>query len=369
MRLFLISLIYVTSMFAIVDIASIDFLEKEEGFSGSAYGSFQKKRGNTDKDEAEYGGRVEYDTNQTITWLQGVVEHDEVSGVTTDDNAFLHLRHIHQIVNPSWAMEYYFQLKQDKFKNLSKRQVLGLGSRYKISDSPLYGKLFFGLSMMDERVKYNEIDPDEHNYRLSSYLSYKLVVNKTFELSYMGYYQPKFDNGSDYITSSKAEMIIHLTKVFDLSYLVELDYDAQPPYQISATDSRQKLSFIYRFGADDPLSTYASTLLCDTKEASTPAVEEKLEETKKESDSEVWKSGDENLLLLADGSGTYTSKTGVYNEKIRWKKLDETKEEGTHFFVLSFVDEEGRTLRNENYLYNSSTLVGLRNDKLKVFTK
>ena len=46
MRLFLISLIYVTSMFAIVDIASIDFLEKEEGFSGSVHGSFQKKRGN-----------------------------------------------------------------------------------------------------------------------------------------------------------------------------------------------------------------------------------------------------------------------------------------------------------------------------------
>ena len=387
MRLFLIPLLYVINMFAIVDISSIDFGEKEPGFSGSAHGSFQKKRGNTDKDEAEYGGRIQYDTNNTVTWIQGSIERDEVSGYTTDDNSFLHLRHIHQVFDPNWAMEFYFQLKQDKFQNLSKRTLLGMGPRYKILDSIQYGKLFFGISLMDEEVKYNEIDPDEHNYRMSSYFSYKMVINKTFELSYLGYYQPEIDNGSDYRVSSLAEMTIHLTKVFDLSYLVEFDYDSAPPQSVSTTDTRQRLSFIYRFGQDDPLSAYAQNMLNssqsldDVNASSIVAVEleSKAEEVDKPSDTLAgeWNGENEHFSIALDGKGTHTYKDGLYNEKVIWKVVSTETSEGmqgakdqhTKLVIIRFIDEEGRSGRIENYLWSENTLVGLSGSSVKMFTR
>ncbi len=389
MRLFLVLLLYTTALMAIIDIASIDFLEKENGFSGSGYGSFQKKRGNTDKDESEYGGRIQYDTNKTITWIQGSVEKDKAGGLSTDDNAFVHLRHIHQMFTPDWAMEFYAQFKQDKFKYLQNRTVYGIGPRCKIADSKRYGKLFLGISVMDEKIKYteNQRDPNEHNYRTSSYLSYKMSVDDNLELSYLGYYQPKINNGSDYLIASTAEMTIHLTRVFDLSYLIEFDYDSQPAQDVLHTDTRQKLSFVYRFGKDDPLSNYAYTFLNSTagldeiNASSVVAVEvtTKTEDIQSLDDTLAgeWICGDERFSVLLEGKGSYSKGRGIYKEKVNWTLVSTQTQEGsqaakdqkTKLVIMRFADEEGRPGRVENYLWSGNMLVGLSGSSVRVFKR
>ncbi len=379
-RLLLLIQLFIFNCFAIVDIASIDFGEKDAGLSGSFYGSFQKKRGNTHKDESEYGGRIQYDTNKTITWLQGFIEHDEASGKTTDDNAFAHLRHIHQLFSPEWAMEFYLQFKQDRFKNLKERRLIGIGPRYKIVDSPSYGKLFFGLSVMDERIKYNAIDPAEHNYRISSYFSYNYSVNKMFELSYIGYYQPKIDNGSDYTTASLAEMTIHLSKVFDLSYLLEFDYDSEPPYGIQRTDSRQRLSFIYRFAQDDPLSVHAqnmlnSSLSLENAKNSSISVASEAKNVKVEDVNETfmgeWRGKSARFLISVDGKGYHMDAEGIYEERITWRLIstEVTENKQAKVVIISFVDEEGRVSKAENYLWSENTLIGLSGSNIKAFRR
>ncbi len=387
MRLLILLFLTLTTTFAIVDIASIDFGEKDNGFSGSLYGSFQKKRGNTDTDEAEYGGRIQYDTNKSITWLQGSSERDEARGYTTAENAFVHLRHIHQVFNPDWAMELFVQLKQDKFKNLNKRTVIGTGPRCKIADSPSYGKLFLGASVMDERIIYNEVDADEHNYRVNTYLSYGVKINKTFELSYLGYYQQKINDSSDYLTSSIAEMTIHLTKVFDLSYLVEFDYDSAPPNLVDNTDTRQKLSFIYRFGQDDPLSAYAQNILQSSKaledegNSNVVAVEvnSNVEEIGKPSDTLAgkWMSEEKVFSIFLNGKGFYSDKSGLHQEDISWKVIStepsegmqEAKDQSTKLVVIKFTDGKGTLKRTENYLWNENILLGLVGSKTKLFKR
>ncbi len=390
MRFFTLLILLLTPLFSIVDIATVDFEDKPEGFSGSAYGSFQKKRGNTDKDEAEYGGRIQYDTKHTITWLEGEVEKDEVSGVLTDENSFLHLRHIHQLYSPEWASEYFVQHRKDKFKSIRGRELLGAGLRYRVMNSATYGKLFFGLSAMDEQIDYtsSEPDPDEHNYRMSSYLSYKLPVNEVFDLGYLGYYQPKIDNGSDYISASIMEMTIHLTKVFDLSYLIEFDYDTQPAQGVEKRDLTQKLSFIYRFGEEDPLSSYAHGFLQsldqleDTgaaQDAIAVEVETDVSEVKDSSDifAGEWRYEGESLSILLDGTGMYKSEESIYDERLKWKVVaTETQEgvsgaqnQGTKLVIIRFVDEEGRDGRVENFLWNNNTLVGLSDTCIRTFKR
>lgn len=389
MRLLFLLTFLIFNSFAIVDIASVDFGEKEKGFSGSAYGSFQKTRGNTDKDEAEYGGRIQYDTNKTITWLQGSVENDKVNGVSNADNAFAHLRHIHQMFNPNWAMEFYTQLKQDKFKSLQNRTVFGLGPRYKIADSQTYGKLFMGLSAMEERIRYtdDQIDPIERNYRVSSYLSYKVSINSNLEFSSLGYYQPKIDNGSDYMTAWTTELMIHLTKVIDLSYQYEFDYDSQPANGVKNTDTRQKISFVYRFGQDDPLTSYAYNFLNSTdvldevNASSIVAVEvatktEEIEEARDTLAGE-WVHAGEKFSISLEGEGEYAKRSGIYKEKLTWTVISTQTQEGsqaakdqkTKLVIIRFTDEEGRPERIENYLWNGDTLVGLSGSTVRVFKR
>lgn len=382
-----------TSVFAIVDIAPVDFKESENGLSGSLFGAYELKRGNTDKNELDLGGRIQYDTDETVTWLQGEMEKDKVSSITTDDNAFLHLRHVHQLYNPSWAAEAFTQYKTDKFKNLSDRILIGGGLRYKLLDTGEYNKIFVGLGLYDEEVKYTEDsetgikDPDENNIRINSYISYKTKFNNTLELSLLSYFQPKTDDVKDYMTSATAELIIHLTKVFDLSYKIEYDYDSRPPTDVEKEDIDQRLSFIYRFGKDDPFSTYAHTFLSSTNElddVNTSAViavqvETDVEDIKDFRDTFAgeWSFAEEVFHINLDGTGEYTYGEGIYTEKLTWKLISTETQEGvkaaksqsTKLVIIEFVDEEGRQERVENYLWSESTLVGLSGSSVRLFKR
>jgi len=256
-----------SSLFAITDIAPVDFEDKSTGFSGSVFGSFKIKSGNTNKEEADYGGRIQYDSKKHITWLQANIERGTASDIITEDSIFLHLRHISQLYTEDWAIEYYAQYKHDKFKSIKNRTLYGIGSRYRLVNSKKYGKLFLGVSALTENINYLTsnynvgLNPDEYNYRISSYISYKKPINNTFDISLLTYYQPKINNTSDFMTSTSSEMTIHLTKVIDLSYIMSFDYDSTPAIGIKKIDLAQKLSFIYRFGKDDPVSRYTENLL------------------------------------------------------------------------------------------------------------
>lgn len=377
-RLLLLLHIFILCSFAIIDVGTVDFGEKPEGFSGSAFGSFQKKRGNIEKDEMEYGGRIQYDTPETITWLQGAVEKDQVGDVPTDDNAFIHLRHIHQLFDPRWAMEFYTQARKNKFKYLQNRSVYGAGLRYKIADAAQYGKLFMGLSAMGEKISYtkDEAYADEHNYRLSSYLSYTIKMDKNLEFSYLGYYQPKIDNSSDFTASSTAEMMIHLTRVIDLSYQLEFDYDADPVLHVQKKDTRQKLSFVYRFGKEDPISSYAHNLLKSGRKVSElntsaqPAIADTHAYAQKSVEGE-WVSGGKFLSILEGGGGSFVDASGVYIEKITWRLLptEESTAEAAKLVSVRFMDEEGRLGRVENYLWSEDSLVTLLQGRSTLFTR
>lgn len=396
MKYLLILLSFVISVFATVDIFPVDFKENDEGFSGSVYGSVELKSGNTDKDEMDLGGRIQYDTDETVTWLKGEREKDKSKGTVTDDNAFIHLRHIHQIYNPRLAMEFYAQYKKDEFKSLRSRTAVGLGPRYKVYDSGDGSKIFFGLSVFEENVKYTNYDddlydenPDETNYRFSSYLSYKTKVNDTLDFSLLSYIQPKVNDLSDYAASASAELSIHLTKVIDLSYSLDYDYDTDPATGRKKDDTDQKLSFVYRFGVDDPFTNYAYMFLKskDNAEAEDVNISDALavEIDTKERDIKdstdtfigVWKGENEEFSVNSGGEGSHLYINGLYKEKIIWKIVSTQTQEGstaakgqrTKLVIMRFVDEEDRIVRIENYLWSEDSMVGLSGNKIRYFTR
>jgi len=393
MRFLLYLFFFTLPLLAIVDIAPVDFKENEVGFSGSLFGAYELKRGNTDKNELDLGGHIQYDTDETITWLQGEMEKDKVSGIDTDDNAFLHLRHVHQLYNPFWAWEAFTQYKTDKFKNLSDRVLIGGGIRYKLLDTGDYNKVFIGLGGYDEEVKYTQDsdtgiqDPNENNIRFNSYLSYKTRISNNLEMSLLSYFQPKVDDVHDYMAAATAELIIHLTSVFDLSYKIEYDYDSRPPTDVKKEDIDQRLSFIYRFGKDDPFSNYAHTFLTSTDnlaDVNTSAiiaveVETKVEDIKDFRDTFAgeWNFEKESFHIDLDGKGEYQYGEGIYSEKLTWKLISTETQEGaqaakdqsTKLVIIRFEDEEGRPGRVENYLWSDSTMVGLSGSSIRLFKR
>jgi len=387
LRFFLLLFFTILNLFAIIDVAPIDFGDKPDGFSGSAYGSFQKKRGNTDKTEQEYGGRIQYDTANSITWIQGSKESTEVRDTKTDDNSYLQLRYIHQLYSPAFAWEGFAQTKQDKFKSLQERLLYGAGLRFRLYKSEEYGRFFLGLGAFHEEISYTDSNPDEKNNRLSSYISYEKKINKTFEISFISYFQPKLDDESDYISATLAEMTIHLTQVLDLSYILEYDYDSTPPLDVQKSDTKQKLSFIYRFGEGDPLTASAYKFLNSTEQlddmntskivAVEVEVDEKDIKTASDTFAGKWKGSKEAFSIALDGTGSHTYKNGLYKEKITWTLIstdtqdgsDTAKAQYTKLVIIKYLDEEGRQGRVENYLWSENTLVGLRGHEVSKFKR
>jgi len=393
MRFLLYFLFFTLPIFAIVDIVPVDFQDTSEGFSGSAFGSYELKRGNTDKNELDIGGRLQFDTDETITWIEGEMEKDKVRGIDTDDNAFVHLRHVHQLYTPSWAWEVFTQFKKDQFKNIQDRSLVGGGLRYKVFDIGDYNKMFFGLGMYDERVSYTpdpvtgKVDPSEINLRMNSYLSYRTKVNKVLDVSLLSYFQPKVNAMHDYMAATTAELIVHLTKVLDLSYTIEYDYDSRPPTEIKKEDIDQRLSFIYRFGKDDPLSTYASSFLTSTdslEDVNTTGiiaveVETDVEDIEDFRDTIAgkWNFGKEAFFMDLDNKGTYRYGQGIYTQKFTWKVIstatqhgeEVAKDQGTKLVIISFEDKEGKLERVENYLWSDNTLVGLSGSTIRLFKR
>lgn len=387
MRFLFILFLSLSLLHAIVDIAPIDFGQNEEGFSGSVFGYLEKKRGNTQKDEVELGGRIQYDSPTSITWLQGAYEQDKVRGALTDENSFLHLRHVRQLYSPEWALEFFVQNRHDYNKNLDSGLLIGSGVRYRAYSSQDYGKIFLGTSLMFENINYIDelTDPNEQNGRLNSYLSYDVELSDVLDFSTMTYYQPKFNHGTDYYFSTFGEITAHLTKVFDLSYIIEYEYDSNPAIGLVGTDVRRRLSLVYRFGADDPFSSYAHSYLASTKEledANTSevvavAVETDVDEIKDETDTLAgeWVFEEERFTILLDGIGEYHYGKGLYDEKVEWTVVSTQTQEGvqgakdqsTKLVIIKYVDEEGRQTRVENFLWSENSMVGLTGSRVRHF--
>ena len=61
------------------------------------------------------------------------------------------------------------------------------------------------------------------------------------------YYQPKFEDMSDYIFSNGLELEVLVYKTLYLSFVTYYDIDSKPAVGVKYTDFTQKTSFIYKF--------------------------------------------------------------------------------------------------------------------------
>ncbi|MEA3521337.1 MAG: DUF481 domain-containing protein, partial [Campylobacterota bacterium] len=71
-------------------------------------------------------------------------------------------------------------------------------------------------------------------------------TNKT-SISYVGYYQPKGEDFSDYIVSNSVELKVNVYQQLYVHFVVYYDVDSKPAVGIEETDITQKTSFAYEF--------------------------------------------------------------------------------------------------------------------------
>ncbi|BDY12838.1 DUF481 domain-containing protein [Hydrogenimonas cancrithermarum] len=242
--------LFAAPLFAYVDISPIEIGE-HPGTSGSLALSLSNQRGNTEKTEIGLDLDLRYDSNASYAiWALGGYNYTDTLGAQIENKGFAHLRYLYKISDPFYA-EAYIQTESNKLREIENRSLAGAGVRYRFYDDRTYGRIYFGMGLLYERLRFSnpEIDPDEYNTRFSGYLHYSKNFSNKTEINAYLFYQPKIDAWEDYTVHSIAELQTPIFENFYLLLRLINNYDSTPPKNndVKTYDVAQKVSLMWKF--------------------------------------------------------------------------------------------------------------------------
>jgi len=247
MKIVFFLLLYILSLEAIITIAPVKLGEKP-GFSGVVEGSFQTKRGNTEKDEYTAGLKMQYDNNESyLIWSDVIGTYGEANGVRNTNKTYAHIRFVHDITHGiDW--ETFIQSETNEFTKVERKRLAGLGVRFNY-EHDTWGVFYLGLGGFYEYIAYTDplLDPTENNARVNSYIAYVKTFDSGHSFAYVAYYQPRFDAFGDYISSQAVELKLHIIETLYLKFKIYYDVDTKPAVGVEETDFTQITSFTYEF--------------------------------------------------------------------------------------------------------------------------
>ena len=122
------------------------------------------------------------------------------------NRAFMHLRTARPILART-DIEGFLQKESNHFINLENRELFGGGIRIN-----QVGNLYWGIGIMHEMEKYNNISQEQNFIKSTNYINYQVNVLEIIELQNVMYYQFKLDNPEDYRILWNGNLTINASK-------------------------------------------------------------------------------------------------------------------------------------------------------------
>lgn len=210
----------------------------DDGFAASVEGRLTGNSGNTSGLSAGassfFGGR----SDPHLGFLALAGNYNRYSSEVEAENYFGHLRYNYELVERLF-MEAFAQVEHDLFKRLHLRRLLGTGPRFRILETePVRAYLGTAYMLELESLESTQGYPasDSTAHRWSNYLSAVYRADDRITVSVMGFYQPRFDEISDYrvllLSSAEFQIDERLSSGLHLNY----QYDSAPPPEVRPAD-------------------------------------------------------------------------------------------------------------------------------------
>jgi putative salt-induced outer membrane protein YdiY len=236
---------------AIVNMEEMRVGPPKAGFSGNLDLSVNGAHGNTDKQEAGLGSRLQWQYEQSTDFIVLSYDYAESSNVRNTNKSFAHGRHVVQF-QPKYAWEAFVQVEKNEFARLSFRGLLGAGLRFTLAQTAervglyLGAGAFWSRETLDKKPGLTD-DGTESFSRANFYLVYKHKINSHLSVVSTTYYQPRLDNGSDFRALEQAGLVVKLTDSLNLKLSLDIAHDSRPPQTIDKTDTSYNTSLSYQF--------------------------------------------------------------------------------------------------------------------------
>ncbi|MCF6218637.1 MAG: DUF481 domain-containing protein [Gammaproteobacteria bacterium] len=235
---------------AIVNLDEIHSRDVELGLSGALGINFSGSKGNSDETNTQLSAQLQRGTETYSDILMVSYHYGEANGQLNNDNAFIHLRHI-QKMDATFSWELFTQLQNDRFSRLSLRTLVGGGLRYKWAETDNRIILGVGAFYERERIDDTSLSVDERrehrNWRGNFYSIISHTLNPQSHLFGTLYFQPRFDDTTDYRLLLQSGIKVKIAKSLDLVIGLDAAYDNKPPLTVEKYDINYRSGLEYTF--------------------------------------------------------------------------------------------------------------------------
>ena len=175
-------------------------------------------------------GHLQYKSHRHLVLLYGNYSIINVNGDEFNRNGFAHLRYNYE-VNDLVRLEAFIQTQQNALLLIKRRDLNGLGVRFKLSQYE-NAKFYYGITIMRESEILSIDGRKSLDSRASSYFTFTLSPQETVRLSNTSYIQPLVKNMSDFRFSNDLSLSFKITKNIQFSTTFHYLYDSKPPADI-----------------------------------------------------------------------------------------------------------------------------------------
>ena len=216
----------------------------EQGANGNISAALDGRSGNTERENDTVGGRINYRARETDMFV--LIEHSRAKAASQEieNNSWAHAGFSDEFQR-GLAAEVFLDGKRDDFQALDSRVQLGAGMRFTLNYTPDVRAVYAGIGALHEWE--DQAGRDDHYWRLNSYLAYKRQLNEQVRGLFGLYYQPSLEEGSDYLLSAEAAVLVKLATQLDLKLGVKYEYDAEAPLGIKSDDTRYITAITFHF--------------------------------------------------------------------------------------------------------------------------
>ncbi len=223
---------------------------KDNGLGGSVDARFAGRTGNSEGltagGDALLGGRSE----PHFAFISANGDYSRLDGSVQLARYFAHARYNYTLAS-RWWWELFGQIEHDRFRRLTFRKLVGSGPRFGVlTDKSL--SVYLGTAYMLEAetldVQTGSGDDDSTlAHRSSNYLALLAQPDDRVTLVSTTYFQPRFDEPSDYRFFSVSAAQFAITKLLTASVTFTLRFDSEPPTGVKRTDAEINNALGVRF--------------------------------------------------------------------------------------------------------------------------
>ncbi|MFH2051463.1 MAG: DUF481 domain-containing protein [bacterium] len=206
----------------------------DPGWSGALEGMMRAGGGNSEKFQAEAGGRLQWATGRHRLRLISSGSYEEVSRVETSREVAAHVRHNYDL-GTGLATVAFAQIQHNPFQRLQSRWLLGAGMRWNILKDGR-SRLAAGATPMLEIERIEDQPGQSGRGRLSTFLIAELALKPGVVCQASGFYQPLFSDFGRVRAVGNLGITFSLSGSLSLKTGAAIEHNSEPPAGVKQTD-------------------------------------------------------------------------------------------------------------------------------------